>query len=617
MTGDRIPVAPGLTAAMDRVPSGPGERRLGSRVLWISALAVVLAAVVGFTARFLTQSIHLLTNLSFMGRWSTADVRPGDLDLGWWLLLVPFGGGLLVGLLARYGSAAIRGHGIPEAMEQVLLHDSRIPYRMVLLKPISAAISIGTGGPFGAEGPIIATGGALGSALGQVLRITAEERKILLAAGAAAGMAATFGTPLSAVLLAVELLLFEYRARSFLPVALASIAGTAVRAIFAGAAPAFHVQQSALLPGLGALAACLLVGAVAGLGGVLVSKAVYAVEEAFERLPIHWMWWPAIGGLFVGIIGMVSPRTLGVGYDNIEAIVSGNLPLAAIAVLAGWKFVSWAIALGSGTSGGTLAPLLTLGGALGAVLGAGLAYVLPGAHLDPRLAALAGMAALFASAARAPLTSVIFAVEATHQPDALMPILAAGAVATLVASMLSRHSIMTEKLARRGAHVPGGFSADHLEQVLVRDACARPVVSLQGDSTVEEIQAWLEEDGAAPRHQGFPVVDDKGSLLGMITRREILAASSGIMRDLMRRPQPVVVREDQSLREAADLMVVHHVGRLPVVRSDETRSIVGILTRSDLLAAHHTRLRAEHVTEGLVPLPELPVLRLPNLRRRR
>jgi H+/Cl- antiporter ClcA len=349
--------------------------------------------------------------------------------------------------MARYGSPAIRGHGIPEAMEQVLSNESRIKPRLIFLKPISAAIAIGTGGPFGAEGPIIATGGALGSVAGQLMRITADERKTLLAAGAAAGMAATFGSPVSAVLLAIELLLFEYRARSLVPVSLAAATATGVRMAFSGSAPVFPMPNLGQ-PSGSALVTYIVIGAIIGILSVFVTRAVYAVEDGFEKIPVHWMWWPAIGAVAVGVIGWIAPRTLGVGYDNIEKIIAGNIVGSALLVLVVLKFISWAIALGSGTSGGTLAPLFTIGGGLGSAIGAVIIAVAPSLGVDIRIAALVGMAAIFAGASRALLASVVFAFETTRQPMGLLPLLAGCSAAYLASLLLMRNTIMTEKLAR-------------------------------------------------------------------------------------------------------------------------------------------------------------------------
>ncbi len=528
----------------------------------------------------------------------TEYLAPGENDLGAVVVAIPVIGGVIVGLMARYGSPAIRGHGIPETMEKVLLAESRIPARVTFLKPLSAAVSIGTGGPFGAEGPIIATGGALGSLLGQLRRTSAAERKTLLSAGAAAGMAATFGSPVSAVLLAVELLLFEYRPRSIIPVALAATAAAGVRIGFEGAGPVFEMPAPGV-PGGAALATYVLIGAALGVLSVLVTRAVYAIEDAFERLPIHWMWWPALGMLVVGVVGCFAPATMGVGYGVIEDQLSGKMAVGAVAFLCVMKFLSWSVCLGSGTSGGTLAPLFIIGGASGSMLAAAASAALPGAGIDPRIGALVGMAALFAGASRALLASVVFAFETTLQPLGLLPLLGGCSASFLVSSLLMRQSIMTEKISRRGVRVPGEYESDVLDRVAVRDVASAPVVTLRGGQTIEEVRAWLASRREGSAHTGFPVVDEAGLLLGVLTRRDLLAegrAGRETLRELLRRP-PVLVYDDLSLRDAVDHMVRHHVGRLPVVRRGERGVVVGIVTRSDVLAAYRRRLM-EHRRAG-------------------
>ncbi|HZL21405.1 MAG TPA: chloride channel protein, partial [Polyangia bacterium] len=497
-----LPIAPSIGPALDSAQMPVEIRPVDGRVAWLCGLAIVVALAAGVVAQILVRLIGLITNLAYYGRLSTAFVSPADNHLGWGAVAVPVAGGIVVGLMARYGSKAIRGHGIPEAMEQVLTNQSRIPPRLTFLKPLSAAIAIGTGGPFGAEGPIIATGGAMGSLMGQIFRTTAAERKTLLAAGAAAGMAATFGSPVSAVLLAVELLLFELRARSLIPVALAAVAATAVRVALVGTAPAFHSTN--FLPANATGLACYAaIGALVGVSSVFVTKLVYAVEDGFEKLPIHWMWWPALGGIAVGLVGLVSPHTLGVGYDNIDHILSGQLTITAMAILCGWKLVSWSISLGSGTSGGTLAPLFTIGGGVGAVLGVAFTWLAPHGGIDLRLAALVGMASMFAGASRAVLTSIVFAFETTRQPIGLLPLLAGGITAHFLSSLLMRNSIMTEKIARRGVRVVGDYSADLLEQLVVRDrASSEALVVLQADQIVESTRQWLASGVQGSGHQG-------------------------------------------------------------------------------------------------------------------
>lgn len=469
---DALPVAPSLSPMLDAAQMPRRAAPITPRVLVICLICAVLGVCTAFVARGLVWLIELVTNLAFYGRLSIDTVSPADHHLGIWVIGIPIIGGVIVGIMARFGSRAIRGHGIPEAMEQVLLNESKIAPRITILKPASSAVSIGTGGPFGAEGPIIATGGALASFLGQILRVTGQERKVLLAAGAAGGMTAIFGSPVAAVILAVELLLFELRPSSLIPVTLATVTSAGVRYATLGTDPIFGmptISESSL----GALAVYVAIGAVVGLAAVIVTRVVYGIEDLFERLPIHWMWWPAIGGLAVGIIGYFAPLTFGVGYTNIEDIVSGKLAAGAMAMLCVMKFASWAIALGSGTSGGTLAPLFTVGGALGALMGLGIVAVAPQLGVDARIAGLVGMAAMFAGASRALLTSVVFAFETTQEVHGLLPLLGGCAAAYLVSALVMRNTIMTEKIARRGVRVPTEYAADDLDQVAVRDVCSR------------------------------------------------------------------------------------------------------------------------------------------------
>lgn len=434
------------------------HRALDRRSLLICLLCMGLAILVAPIARALVVLIDIITNLGFYGRLSTDPATPANSPLHYGVVIVPVIGSLIVGLLARYGSKAIRGHGIPEAMEKVLTNESRIPLRMTFLKPLSAAVAIGTGGPFGAEGPIIATGGALGSLLGQLIHVTAQERKVLLAAGAAAGMTAIFGTPFSAILLAIELLVFEFRPRSFIPIALATLTAIGIRPWLFGNAQMIQVPLLSSASG-SELLGYALEGLAMGVLSVGIARSTYLIEDLFEKLPLHWMWWPAFGGLAVGLIGLVSPHTMGVGYDNIERIVNGQLLGSALLLFCVFKFLSWSIALGSGTSGGTLAPIFTIGGGLGVLMAQALAWVdIP---LDLRMAGLVGMAACFAGASRALFASVLFVLEITHQFATLQPLMAGCATAYVVSALLMRNTIMTEKLARRGTHVPSDYVAAH------------------------------------------------------------------------------------------------------------------------------------------------------------
>lgn len=564
-------------------------------MVFLSLLSILLALFSTVVAWALVQLINLITNVAFYHRVSFVAASPSEHHLGWWICLVPVAGAVVIGFMARYGSKAIRGHGIPEAMEQILVNRSRIPARIVVLKPVSAAISIGTGGPFGAEGPIIATGGALGSLLGQLVSVTASERKTLLAAGAAAGMTAIFGSPVSAVLLAVELLLFEFGARSLVPVGLACATAAAARRFCFGFDPMFAMPV-VVSPGPAVMAAMLVLGAFMGLAATATSRAVYWVEEQFEKLPVHWMWWPAIGAVGVGVIGYWAPLTLGVGYVNIEHILAGQLPLRAVAWLCAMKLLSWLIALGSGTSGGTLAPLLTIGSALGALMAAGLNHLVPGLDLPLSLAALVGMAAMFAGASRALLASTVFALETTLQPHALPALLAGTTAAFFVAHLISRHSIMTEKIARRGVSVPHSYTPDPLEHLRVADVMAEDCQTIPSTMMIAElVQGIASNDPAYARRQASLILNEHGRLQGIITRADVLCAV-GEGRQLcsvgeVGRRDLVTIGPEESLREALVKMLSHNIGRLPVVNSSNPEQLVGYLGRAEILGAQSVEVR--------------------------
>ncbi|WP_367872622.1 chloride channel protein [Luteolibacter sp. Populi] len=558
----------------------------------IPLLAVAIAAAVTLTAVGLIQLIRICTNLAFHGVFSTAESAPGFETWGAWAIAVPVIGGLIIGVMARWGSPAIRGHGIPEAMQAIGTADSRISARVAILKPLSAAISIGTGGPFGAEGPIIATGGAIGSLVGQWLPSSPVQRKILLAAGAAAGMTAIFGTPLAAVLLAVELLLFEYRGRSFLPVALAAGTAMALRSLFHEPLPMFPYAFERT-PDLPIAGGSLVIGAICGLLAVAVTKAVYALEDGFEKLPVHWMWWPAIGGIAVGAIGWIEPRTMGVGYDNLRVLLDGHLAVKTIAALAVLKFLSWWIALGSGTSGGTLAPLMTVGGAAGALC----AHMLHGvpylADFPIGLGVLIGMAATFAGASRAFLASVAFAYEATHAADSFGALLLGCGAAVLVSRMLMKETIMTEKLARRGLRIPSDYEPDFLHSLRVGTVMeTRPLVA-GPEETIADLADRLGTPGS-PWHDVrlVPVAAADGTLLAVISRADLFASlearphatllEAGVLR-------PVTIHADDFLSDAVDRMILHGIGRLPVVDRSASPKLVGLLTRRSILEARRHR----------------------------
>lgn len=563
--------------------------------------------VIGVLAALaLLRLIGLITNLAYFGRLSSELVAPDDTVLGPWTVLLPVAGGLVIGLMARYGSEGVRGHGIPEAMETILVRGSRVQPRLAILKPLSSAISIGSGGPFGPEGPIIVTGGAAGSVLGQCLRVTAAERKTLLVAGAAAGMAGVFGTPVAAALLAVELLLFELKPRSLVPVGVAAAVAMAVRIELADAglldpAPLFPVPGVPVLGPL-ALGGAVVVGVAAGLLAWLVTRAVYGAEGAFARLPVHWAWWPAIGGAVVGVGGLIEPRVLGAGYASIEAGLAGTLGLGALVTLLVVKAVVWSVALGSGTSGGIVAPVLILGIALGGAM----SPILPGG--SPAIWALLGMAAALAAVMRAPLTAVVLAFELTYEPNALLPLLVAATAAYLTSVMVLRRSVLTEGVARRGVHVTQEYSIDPLEALQVSDVMSTDVLTLEPERPLADLLEVVRTQPPARRQRLYPVVADGAGIVGVLSWSDLVGADGSgdaTVADLMR-PDVVVARPGERLREVADRMVAERVGALPVVAPDDPAELIGLVTQFNLFQARVRLMEEERTRERILRLRPLP-----------
>jgi len=567
------------------------------RLLLLSLMAVIVGAISAFVAYALMRLIAVITNLAFYQHWSTVFQSPDHHRLGYFVIAVPVVGGLVIGLMARYGSERIRGHGIPEALEAILFGRSRMEPKVALLKPLSSAISIGTGGPFGAEGPIIMTGGAFGSLFAQCFHLSSAERKTLLVAGAAGGMAAIFATPVAAVLLAVELLLFEWKPRSFIPVAISAATAAALRVPLLGAGPLFPIAPHATLGGEG-LVFALLVGVLAGLGSSCLTMMVYGFEDLFTNLlPIHWMWWPAIGGLCVGVGGLLDPRVLGVGYDTIHALLRGEIINAsAIGLLIG-KALVWSFALGSGTSGGVLAPLLMMGGALGA---AEARFIPVG---DAGAWALIGMAAMMGGTMRSPLTAMIFALELTKDLN-LLPGLLVGCIAAQgVTVLLMRRSILTERVARRGYHVTREYGIDPFVAVRVGEVMVRNVATVPAAMRVTELADQVtRHDPRLSRHEGLPIVDDDGRLVGIITRGDVLRAlergGAGGQTVLEAGSRELIVTHpDEVLYDAASKMLRNDVGRLPVVSRDDPRRLVGYLGRANCMSARLRQLDEEHIRE--------------------
>ena len=573
------------------------------RMVLMSFLAGGIGLLAGLIAFVLYQLIGLFTNIFFYHRFAAEFLSARHNQLGLWVIPIPVIGGIIVGFMAKYGSSKIKGHGIPEAMEAVMVNRSRIEPRVAILKPLSAAIAIGTGGPFGAEGPIIQTGGAVGSLVGQAFHTTASERKVLLACGAAAGMSATFNTPIAGVILAIELLLFEFKARSFIPLVIASTLATAVHMQLLGAGPMFKVTPMDFgIPH--ALPFYLVLGVVCGLAAVGFSKLLYWAEDQFEKLPVDELWWPAIGALGLGIIGYFVPRVLGVGYDTIGDILNANLAWKLLLVVMVAKAVALVISLGSGTSGGLLAPMFMSSAAMGGVFAMGVDRILPAANLSAGAFALVAMGAVFGAASRATFSFIIFAFEITRDYNSVLPLMLVSVIADGVAMwLMPRASIMTEKLARRGLHIHQDYEADVMQQVRVSETMDPDAPTLAANMTVSELSDLIaRRDPAVGRHQGMFVLDADGKLAGVITRGDVMRAldadPSGALTVLDAGTRAVIVTyPDEMLHDASSKMLRNNIGRLPVVDRKDPRKVLGYLGRPGIMAARLRRLDEEHVRE--------------------
>lgn len=600
---DGIPVSISLEAALTAENFQPRKGEDKKRLLVISCIALLIAVVVSFIARLLVSLIDLLTNISFYGRFSFAHASPAANTLGLFVILVPAIGGLVVGFMALYGSKAIRGHGIPEAMEQILTNKSKIKPSITYLKPLSSAISIGTGGPFGAEGPIIATGGALGSTIGQLLKISNNERKILLAAGATAGMSAIFGSPIAAVFLAIELLLFEFSPRSLIPVSIACAVGAAGHHLLFEAGPVF-AMPSLGLPDNAAVAWYSFMGVVIGFLSIFVTKTVYFIEDAFEKLPLPWIVWPAIGGLITGTVGYFAPHTLGVGYENITGLLSGSMPLQLVLSLCILKFVSWAFALGSGTSGGTLAPLLTIGGATGALLGILINELFPDAGITIPLSALIGMSAMFAGASRALLTSIIFALETTSQSNALLPLLGACLGSYMVSFFLMKNTIMTEKIARRGVRTPHSYEQDVLEQITVEQVMNQQELILSEENSIAEVREWLVKQQSNRIGNYVIVVNREDEYKGVLQVSHLYSNAHNVVDPIstLVSSKPSFVAMEESLRTAVELMAKENTETLPVRSKENKNKIMGVISYQEIISAYKLDLENHEKKEAHISL---------------
>ena len=586
----------------DELPGNLGDFIRTTRLVPMSLLALVVGSLSALVALALLRLIGLITNLLFFQRWNTALVSPAGNHLGLLVIAVPVAGAMVIGLMARYGSERIRGHGIPEAIEAILINGSKVDPKVALLKPIASAISIGSGGPFGAEGPIIMTGGAFGSMIAQFFHLTSAERKTLLVAGAAGGMSATFGTPLAAILLAVELLLFELKPRSAIPVALASAAAAMWRHYLLGAGPLFPTPAHIAFIGPLGLSCCVLVGLLAGGLSVLLTNMVYAAEDAFHRLPIHWMWWPAMGAVAVGIGGLIFPEALGVGYGIIGSLLQGSASTHIILGILLVKSTIWAISLGSGTSGGVLAPLLLLGGALGGVE----AGFLP--HYGVGFWPLISMGAILGGTMRSPLTGIVFTLELTHDFGSILPLVVAVFVAHGFTVLTLRRSILTEKISRKGYHLSREYAIDPLEILFVREVMRTAIVAIPARVNSHDLPN-LHDDNQRPVQHLYPVVDLHRAVTGVVTRhdlqriaREHAEPGPQPMLDQVVHVNPIVAYPDEPLRVVAYRMANTGRTRFPVVTREAPNRLLGMVALTDLLRARERNLEEERTRERVLRL---------------
>ena len=552
-----------------------------ARVLLLVALAAFVGMCGAVSAWALLKLIYVATNLFWYGKFSLQSNPIENSTFALWVITAPALGGLLIGIMARFGSDKIRGHGIPEAIETILFGESRLSFKVALLKPLSSAISIGSGGPFGAEGPIIMTGGAIGSLFAQYFSLSAAERKTLLVAGAASGMTAIFGTPLSAVLLALEVLLFEWKPRSFIPVTIAVMTSLALRPALIGVGPMFP-YEGLVQNNLQTLCAAIALGVIVGLESALLSKLLYRIEDAFHHLPFNWMWWPAIGGILVGCGGLNDIRVLGAGYTSIQNLLDNSYDLQSIGLLLAVKAIVWLFALGSGTSGGILAPLLILGGAVGCIAG----YFLPG---DSGFWAMIGMAGILSGAMRAPLMGTLFAVEVTGSFSALPYSLAAASAAYAVSVLLIKRSILTEKIARRGRHILQEYTVDSFELLQAKQIMTPAPRTLSGRMSIRMALDFFEREAV---HRSYPVVDDENRLLGLVSRSDAIrwqaekgSENSSLNERISHAFYPVAY-PSTTVGAVSDLMIQSGIGRVPIVDPLDN-SVVGILSRHDLLKTRH------------------------------
>lgn len=621
-------------STLQNTDHGPIESNGGFRIGFVSVLSGLIGILAAVIAFLIYRFIGFLYNLFFYQRLAFSFVEPPDSGLQLWIIFVPALGGLIAGLMAQYGSRRIIGHGIPEAMEAVWDNDSKVAPRVLILKPISAAIAIGTGAPFGVEGPIIQSGGAMGSVFGQWISTTAAERKVLLACGAAAGMAATFNTPLAGILVAIELLVFEFQARSFIPISIASLIATGTRRPLIGVGPMFQIEgiPTEFFPNLPFLIA---LGIVIGGAAILFKDGYFLAETYIHRIPVSDVLLPAIGGLILGVMGLLVPRTFGVGYDVAQEIINNELAVGLVFVVMLFKVVGVTVTLGSKTSGGFLAPVFVAGAAIGSVF-AHVMNLLPGVTIPVSLFALAGLGTLFGVVSNATFGFTIFAIEVTGRYDALLPVFLVGVVADAIATLYMGPDIMTTELSDRGidvhqeyeidvlkrfkagevmdtnpASIDPGVTAAQLAATIAGTGTSSPESSVadgglerfvdEANEVAEADTIELAEESEQTVHDGFPIVDSGGELVGVITYGDLVRAIARGDGDRtvtdVGTTDLIVGYPDERLFETVIRMAEADIEQLPIVPRDDEVELVGVLDSQNLMTSALRQLDDERVRE--------------------
>jgi chloride channel protein, CIC family len=566
---------------------------LEPEVVKICVYAVLVGFVSGLVAQALLELIYLFTNIFYYHRFSFAITNPANHHLGAWAILIPPIGGLLVGVMIYFWEPTLKGHGIPEAMESVLFGHSRMRIRVAILKPLATAFAIGTGGPFGAEGPIIQTGAALGSLFGQAIGLTPYYRRVLLASGAAAGMAATFTAPFAGILVAIELLLFELRARSFIPVALAASVATGVRIYFVGWTPLFPAPAFKLT-GMNELWLFAVLGVLMGMVGIAMIRTLSWLEDFFDELPIKHalIWSPAIGALILGIIAYFYPQVLGTSYDTIRDMLNDRLTVGKLIGISVAKFWALVISLGSGTTGGVFAPSLVVGGGLGAAFAIGCQHIFPSLVSNPAFYALAAMAAVFGGIARAPLTSIVFLFELSHNPNALLPLIVCVMISDGFVRLFSRDSIMTIKLVKRGLIVLQDYSVPVLMRARIDQVMHKQFSQLQAEDELREVLKQF-----SPGDVSFiPVVEKDGALVGIVEPHDLLRTEPPDhhfkMREIARRDF-VLAYPGELIDQVHRDMMLKNSENVVVVEPGSARKPAGIARANDILQLRRWLLEEE------------------------